>query len=64
MITLTVTKTIKYYSDAQGNKFEVLALYNPNEDNDTWVEYQNTQTNQKYSCRFEAFESRFHPLPE
>ena len=62
MIKLTTTRSISHYADSQGNKFKVLALFNPNEDNDTWIEYQNIQTNQKYSCRFEAFENRFHPL--
>lgn len=62
MIKLTTTRTINHYGDSQGNKFEVIALFNPNEDNDTWIEYKNTKTNQTYTCRFEAFESRFHPL--
>lgn len=61
MITMTITKSITRYKDAHGNEFEVIALYNPNEDNDTWVEYKNTITEQTYTCRFEAFESRFYP---
>jgi hypothetical protein len=32
-------------------------------DNDPWVTYINTQTNESYSCRQEAFLSRFSPLP-
>jgi hypothetical protein len=32
-------------------------------DNDPWVTYINTQTLQEYSCRQEAFLSRFSPLP-
>jgi hypothetical protein len=33
-------------------------------DNDPWVYYTNTQTRQEYSCRQEAFLSRFSPLPQ
>ena len=32
-------------------------------DNDPWVTYINTQTEQEYSCRQEAFLSRFSPSP-
>lgn len=64
MITLTTTRKIQQYRDSQGNVFEVICLYNPNEDNDTWIEYRNQKTQQKYSCRFEAFEARFSPILE
>jgi hypothetical protein len=33
-------------------------------DNDPWVTYINTQTEQEFSCRQEAFLSRFSPLPQ
>lgn len=39
--------------------FKVLTVYVPNEDNDTWVEYEQESTKQRYSCRMEAFYSRF-----
>ena len=57
-------KPIRFWGDANGHKFELLATYVPNEDNDPWVEYQNTLTGQAYTCRQEAFESRFQPLPD
>jgi len=33
-------------------------------DNDPWVTYINTQTNESYSCRQEAFLLRFSLLPQ
>ena len=51
------------WTDSYSNRFEVLATYSPNEDNDTWVEYRNMATGQEYCCRLEAFQSRFHPQP-
>lgn len=39
--------------------FKVLTVYVTNEDNDTWVEYEQESTKQRYSCRMEAFYSRF-----
>ena len=33
-------------------------------DGDPWVSYTNTQTNESYSCRQEAFLSRFSLLPQ
>jgi|Laugresbdmm110sd_1035091.scaffolds.fasta_scaffold143219_2 hypothetical protein len=33
-------------------------------DGDPWVTYINTQTLQEYSCRQEAFLSRFSQLPQ
>ena len=32
-------------------------------DGDPWVSYINIKTNESYSCRQEAFLSRFSPLP-
>ncbi len=52
------------YSNIDGTTFKVKAIYNKNDENDPWVEYFNTQTLQEYSCRQEAFLSRFRPLPE
>ena len=48
-----------YYEDSQGNEFVVVAVYNPNEEPDPWVRYENIQTEQEYTCRLEAFQSRF-----
>lgn len=52
------------YSGSDGKVFRVTAIFNPNEENDPWVEYSNTQTGQKFSCRQEAFLSRFVSLPQ
>lgn len=32
------------------------------QEDDAWVEYENTQTKDRYTCRFEAFKHRFSPL--
>jgi hypothetical protein len=49
--------------DALGNEFVILQVWNPNEEPDTWVRYENIQTEQQYSCRLEAFQRRFSLLP-
>ena len=50
---------------ATGSKtFKVIAIFNPNEESDPWVEYINIDTQQVYSCRQEAFLSRFSLLPQ
>lgn len=50
-----------FYSSAESRKFKVTGL--ELKDTDPWVTYINTQTEQEYSCRQEAFLSRFSPLP-
>lgn len=52
------------YSGNNGSTFKIKAIFNPNEENDPWVEYFNTDTLQEYSCRQEAFLLRFSPLPQ
>ena len=52
-----------YYADGQGNEFAVLAVWNPTEEPDPWVRYQNILTEQEYTCRLEAFQTRFQLLP-
>jgi hypothetical protein len=42
-------------------EFEILAVYSPNEEPDPWVKYAKTGSQQEYSCRLEAFVSRFRP---
>jgi len=32
------------------------------QEDDAWVEYENTQTKTQHSCRMEAFKHRFSPL--
>lgn len=44
------------------NTFQVIGL--ALKDGDPWVTYINTQTNESYSCRQEAFLSRFSLLPQ
>lgn len=49
------------YRTTDDKNFKVIGL--ELKDNDPWVTYTNTQTGQEYSCRQEAFLSRFSPLP-
>ena len=56
-------KVAKYYTDGHGKRFEVLAVWSPNEEPDTWVRYVNTATGSDYTCRLEAFLSRFFETP-
>ena len=60
----TNPKMIKNWTSSDGRKFELLAAYSPNEDNDVWVDYRNVQTGDTYNCRQDAFTSRYTPLPE
>ena len=57
-------QTHQYWTSTEGTRFQVLATWNPNEEYDPWVEYRNTHTGEVYTCRLEAFESRFFPQPE
>jgi hypothetical protein len=57
-------KIARLYTDHKGNSFEVLAVWNPNEENDPWVRYRNPDLDQEYTCRLAAFLSRFTPRPE
>lgn len=52
------------YTSYNGHIFKIKAVYNKEEVNDPWVDYVNTKTLQEYSCRQEAFLSRFSLLPE
>ena len=49
------------YNAGSGKVFRITGL--ELKDNDPWVMYVNTQTNESYSCRQEAFLSRFSALP-
>jgi hypothetical protein len=44
-------------------EFEVIAVYNPNEEADLWISYRSTRTKLEYSCRLEAFLARFRSIP-
>lgn len=52
------------YSSSNGVVFQINRVYTKEDDNDPWVEYQNVETLQEFSCRQEAFLSRFTPLPD
>jgi len=52
-----------HYGNAQGDEFVILRVWNPNEEQDPWVEYENIQTEETYTCRLEAFQERFTLLP-
>jgi hypothetical protein len=44
-------------------EFTVLAVWNPNEENNPWIRYRN-QDDSEFTCRLEAFLSRFSKLPD
>jgi hypothetical protein len=50
------------YTDGTGKVFTITGL--ELKDNDPWVSYINQRTQQVYTCRQEAFLSRFVPLPQ
>ena len=43
--------------------FEVLAIWNPNEEQDPWIRYRN-QDDKEFTCRLEAFLARYNQLPD
>ena len=55
---------VKRWSDAYGHEFTLLRVWCPNEEPDAWAEYINSDTGQVYTCRMEAFRTRFNPLPD
>jgi hypothetical protein len=57
-------KVAKYYMSADGKRFEVLSVWSPNEEPDTMVRYINRATGDDYTCRLEAFLSRFTETPD
>lgn len=54
----------KYWSDNNGQEFEVLAVWSPNAEPDPWVRYRDILEDREYTCRLQAFESRFRPIPD
>ena len=44
-------------------EYTVLAVWNPNEENDPWIRYRN-QDDREFSCRLEAFLSKFSKIPD
>ena len=59
---MTVTVGSRWAGVNTREEFTVLAVWNPNEENDPWVRYRN-QDDREYTCRLEAFTSRFSSLP-
>ena len=55
-----------FWSVGDGQLFECLAEWTMDDEPDVWVKYRNTLTGREYSCRKEAFLSRFtrQPQPE
>jgi len=64
MIIRTYKQELRRWASTDNTVFEVIATYNPNEEQDPWVKYRNVATGQEYTCRQEAFESRFSPLAD
>jgi hypothetical protein len=54
----------KYWAGTTSQEFEVLAVWNPNEEPDPWVRYRDILEDREYTCRLEAFTSRFRPIPD
>ena len=54
----------KYWTGNNGQEFEVLVVWNPNEEPDPWVRYRNILEDREHTCRLEAFHSRFRPIPD
>jgi hypothetical protein len=50
------------YTDGRGTAFTITGI--ELKENDPWVSYINSQTKQTYTCRQEAFLSRFSLLPQ
>ena len=48
----------------QDVEMHVVAVYAPNEEPDAWIRYRNSTTQQEYTCRLEAFLSRYTPIEE
>ena len=59
---MTVTVGSRWAGTNTREEFTVLAVWNPNEEQDPWVKYTNQQ-GQEFTCRLEAFQVRFSPLP-
>jgi hypothetical protein len=55
-------KLNEIYTDGNGKMFIITGI--ELKDNDPWVSYTNSKTQQAYSCRQEAFLSRFVSLPQ
>ena len=61
MISFTRTETPAYWISGEV-AVDLVAVYNPNEEQDPWVEFANRLTGQRYTCRQEAFLARYQPV--
>jgi hypothetical protein len=59
----TIKEGSKWAGSNTREEFTVLAVWNPNEENDPWVKYRN-QDDTEFTCRAEAFQKRFTQLPD
>jgi hypothetical protein len=62
---MTLPKQLnKYWAGPTGQEFELLAVWNPNEEPDPWARYRDILEDKEFTCRLEAFLSRFSPRPD
>jgi hypothetical protein len=54
----------KYWSTADSHEFELLSVYTPVEQEEEWARYRDILNDKLYTCRLEAFLSRFRPQPD
>lgn len=54
----------KYWATTNGHEFELLSVYTPFEDKDEWARYRDILNDQVYTCRLEAFLTRFRAQPD
>ena len=54
----------KYWNTHNGHEFELLSVYVPFEETDEWVRYRDILNDRTYTCRLEAFLTRFNPQPD
>jgi hypothetical protein len=53
----------KWMGFSSREEFTVLAVWNPNEEPDPWIKYSN-QDDREFTCRLEAFLSRYTKIPD
>jgi hypothetical protein len=62
---MSLPRTVnKYWRDGAGQEFELLAVWNPNEEPDPWVRYRDILEDREYTCRLEAFQTRYRPTAD
>ena len=54
----------KFWSASNHLEFELLSVYTPADDVDEWARYRDILNDQIYTCRLEAFVSRFRAQPD